>query len=220
MTTRIRVLVADDSAHAREAVCEILAEDPCFEVLGTASSAEEALELTEQWMPDLILMDIRMPGMNGLEATRLIKLRYPYVKIVMITVSDDVAHLFEALRQGAQGYLLKNLAPSTWLEYLRAIVNDEAPFSRELAYRILQEFPTSAKETQQASPLTAREREILNWVASGSTNKEIGEGLGISDQTVKNHLKNILQKLQLENRVQLTRYALEQGLVERRFNRS
>ncbi|MDP4096044.1 response regulator transcription factor [Paenibacillus sp. P96] len=213
---RTRVLVADDSAHAREAISDILGEDRAFEIIGEASGGEQALRMTEELMPDLILMDIRMPDLDGLEATGLIKMRFPYVKIVIITVSDDAAHLFEALKRGAQGYLLKNLSPSTWLEYLRAVVSDEAPLSQELAYRILQEFPAPPKQTAAGQSLTPREREILNWVASGQTNKEIGEGLGISEQTVKNHLKNILHKLQLENRVQLTRYALEQGLVDRK----
>ncbi|MEO2205879.1 response regulator transcription factor [Paenibacillus pabuli] len=215
----VRVLVVDDHAHAREAICSILSEDHLFEVIGTASSGQEALELTEQWMPDLILMDVQMPDMDGLEATRLIKLRFPYVIIVMVTVSDDVTYLFEALKQGAQGYLLKNLAPSTWLEYLRAIVSDDAPLSKELAYRILQEFPAPRSEDVPDNPLTSRELEILQWVSAGYTNREIADQLGISDQTVKNHLKNILQKLQLENRVQLTRYALESGLAGRKLRK-
>ncbi|WP_068785907.1 response regulator [Paenibacillus phocaensis] len=213
---KVRVLVVDDHPHAREAIGEILAEDETFEIVAYAENGEEAIVQTERWMPDLILMDIRMPGKDGLETTREIKLRYPYVKIVLITVSDDAAHLFEALKQGAQGYLLKNLEPGTWLEYLRAIASDEAPLSSELALRILQEFPVNKKEIGEQPPLTAREREILGWVAQGMTNREIAGVLHISDQTVKNHLKNILQKLHLENRVQLTRYALEQGLVDRR----
>ncbi|MCJ8010929.1 response regulator transcription factor [Paenibacillus sp. KQZ6P-2] len=211
-----RVLIADDSAHAREAINEILAADDSFEVVGQAASGEEAVEMTENLMPDLILMDIQMQGIGGLEATRQIKLQYPYVKIVIITVSDDASHLFEALKQGAQGYLLKNLSPSTWIEYLRAIMSDEAPLSRELATQILREFPLAVKSPEHHETLTNREREILNWVASGLTNKEIAAELHISDQTVKNHLKNILQKLHLENRVQLTRYALEKGLVSRK----
>ncbi|WP_405171383.1 response regulator transcription factor [Paenibacillus sp. FSL H8-0280] len=215
----VRVLVVDDHAHAREAICSILSEDSLFEVIGTASNGQEALELTGQWMPDLILMDVQMPGMDGLEATRQIKLRFPYVIVVMVTVSDDVTFLFEALKQGAQGYLLKNLTPSTWLEYLRAIVSDDAPLSKELAYRILQEFPAPRSEDVQDNPLTARELEILQWVSAGYTNREIAYQLGISDQTVKNHLKNILQKLQLENRVQLTRYALESGLAGRKLRK-
>ncbi|MFD1178550.1 response regulator [Paenibacillus puldeungensis] len=215
---KVRVLVVDDHPHAREAIGDILAEDDCFEIIGYAENGDEAIVQTEQWMPDLILMDIHMPGKDGLETTREIKLRYPYVKIVLITVSDDVAHLFEALKQGAQGYLLKNLEPGTWLEYLRSIASDEVPLTRELALRILQEFPRSNKDAGGEPPLTAREREILGWVSKGMTNREIAGVLHISDQTVKNHLKNILQKLHLENRVQLTRYALEQGWVERPKN--
>lgn len=210
-----RVLIVDDSQHAREAMIDILAEDSDYEVIGIVSSGEEAIAITEQLMPDLILMDIQMQGIGGLEATRIIKLQYPYVKIVMITVSDDITHLFEALKQGAQGYLLKNLSPSTWLAYLHAIMRDDAPLSRELAFQILKEFPISGS-SEDHIPLTTREREILNWVAAGMTNKEIATQLGISDQTVKNHLKNILQKLHLENRVQLTRYAVEKGLVNRK----
>ncbi|EOS56880.1 MULTISPECIES: response regulator [Paenibacillus] len=213
---KVRVLVVDDHPHAREAIGEILAEDDSFEIVAYAENGDEAIAQTERWMPDLILMDIRMPGKDGLETTREIKLRYPYVKIVLITVSDDAAHLFEALKQGAQGYLLKNLEPGTWLEYLRAIASDEAPLSSELALRILQEFPVNKRSNSEQPPLTAREREILGWVAQGMTNREIAGVLHISDQTVKNHLKNILQKLHLENRVQLTRYALEQGWIDSR----
>ncbi|XEC93481.1 response regulator [Paenibacillus tarimensis] len=228
----LRVLIVDDHPHGREGMRTIVEIDPAFEVIGEAASGEEAIALTEKLMPDLILMDIQMPGMGGLEATGTIKSRCPYVKIIMVTVSDDIAHLFEALKRGAQGYLLKNLNPSAWHEYLRAIAFDEAPMSKELAYRILQEFsdgtqppvpqPSSraadremkAKE-RTFSPLTPREREILERVALGESNREVAAGFGLSEHTVKNHLKNILQKLHLENRVQLTRYAYEQGLIIR-----
>lgn len=209
---KTRVLIVDDHAHAREAVCEIISMDEQFEIIGVVESGQEAIQFTEQWMPDLILMDIQMSDMDGLEATQRIKLRFPYVKIVMITVSDDMFHLLEALKRGAQGYLLKNLAPSTWIEYLRSIVNEEAPLSRELAFQILKDVSLTAKK-ESAEGLTSREKEILSNVADGLTNKEIAEKLNISEHTVKNHLKNILQKLQLQNRVQLTRYALEQGLL-------
>ncbi|GIO37447.1 DNA-binding response regulator [Paenibacillus antibioticophila] len=211
---KTRVLVVDDNAHAREAICEIISGDGQFEIIGVVTSGQEAIEFTEQWMPDLILMDIQMPDMDGLEATQRIKLLFPYVKIVMITVSDDMFHLLEALKRGAQGYLLKNLAPSTWLKYLNAIVNEEAPLSRELAFEILKDVSLlNKKEAAETETLTLREKEILTKVADGMTNKEIAEKLVISEHTVKNHLKNILQKLQVQNRVQLTRYALEQGLI-------
>jgi DNA-binding NarL/FixJ family response regulator len=213
--SRYRVLVVDDHAHAREAMCEILSMDDSFEVIGVVESGPEAIAFTAQWMPDLILIDIQMPEMDGLETTRRIKQEYPYVKIVIVTVSDEISHLLEALKQGAQGYLLKNLAPSTWIQYLQAIVNEEAPLSRELAFQILKEF-TVPSVTDEGESLTAREKEILSCVSSGSTNKEIAISLSISEHTVKNHLKNILQKLQLQNRTQLTRYALEQGLASRK----
>lgn len=206
-----RVLIIDDSMMAREGIKLILEGDPDFEVIAEGASGEEALVLSEQWMPDIILMDIQMPGMGGLEATKQIKEKFPYVKIVMVTVSDDVAHLFDALKKGAQGYLLKNLKPEAWYEYLRAIAYDETPLSRELAFRILKEFSTVSEDTNEESPLTTREREILGHVAKGMSNKDIAALLDISEHTVKNHLKNILQKLHLENRVQLARYAYEHG---------
>jgi len=210
--TTTRVLVVDDHAHAREAIREILSIDEHFEIIGMVNNGQEAIDFMEKWLPDLILMDIQMPIMDGLEATRRIKLIFPYVKIVMITVSDDMLHLLEALKRGAQGYLLKNLEPTTWLEYLHSIINEEAPMSRDVAYQILKEVNVTEKKKTEGR-LTTRELDILYGVAEGWTNKEIAGKYDISEYTVKNHLKNILQKLQLQNRVQLTRYALEKGLV-------
>ncbi|WP_372636099.1 response regulator [Cohnella sp.] len=207
-----RVLVIDDSRQAREGIRTILGGDPQFQIVAEGTNGEEALALTEQWMPDLILMDIHMPDMDGLEATKRLKEKYPYVKIVIVTVSDDIAHLFDALKKGAQGYLLKNLNPRAWLEYLRAIAVDEVPMTRELAFRILKEFsPAAGRPKSPENPLTARETEILGLVARGMSNRDISSELTISEHTVKNHLKNILHKLHLENRVQLARYAYELG---------
>ncbi|TXK85008.1 response regulator transcription factor [Paenibacillus sp. N3.4] len=212
MTHPIRVLIVDDHHHAREGIRDILSRDTSFEVVAEGKSGLEALALTEEWMPDLIMMDINMPQMDGLEATKQIKDKFPYVKIVMITVSDDITHLFEALKKGAQGYLLKNLSPDSWHEYLKAVAVDEAPMSRELALRLLKEFsPIEKVEAPMNSSITVREREILKWVASGKSNRDISEGLSISEHTVKNHLKNIMQKLRMDNRVQLTGYVYEQG---------
>jgi len=201
---------------------EILAEDEQFLVVGEAASGEEALAMMDRATPELVLMDISMPGMGGLEAAKAIKSRYPEVKIVMVTVSDEPAHLFEALKKGAQGYLLKNLNPSAWREYLRAIALDEAPLNPDLALSILREFASRSKAADARARsdglregLTPRETEILQEVARGRTNRDIAAELGLSEHTVKNHLKNILQKLHLENRVQLTRYAYESGLVDR-----
>lgn len=215
MTQPFRVMIVDDSEFARDGIRAILQMDTAFEVVAEAKSGEEALLLADQWMPDLILMDISLPGIDGLEATKRLKEKYPYVKIVMVTVSDDIAHLFDALKKGAQGYLLKNLQPGAWHEYLRAIAVDEAPMTRELAYRILQEFARPSLPQEQDSPLTAREQEILALVSTGLSNREIALQLEISEHTVKNHLKNILHKLHLENRVQLARYAYEKGWLKK-----
>ncbi|MFD0695609.1 response regulator [Paenibacillus sp. GCM10027628] len=211
MTQPFRVLIIDDHHHAREGIRSILSMDASFDIVAEGKNGAEAVKLTEEWMPDLILMDINMPQMDGLEATKQIKEKFPYVKIVMVTVSDDITHLFEALKKGAQGYLLKNLSPNSWHEYLKAIAVDEAPMSRELALRLLQEFTPKERRCAPNALLTGREREILEWVASGKSNRDISNGLEISEHTVKNHLKNIMQKLQMENRVQLTRYVFEQG---------
>lgn len=209
-----RILIVDDHKHAREAMRTILRMDSAFEVVAEATSGREAIDLTETCMPDLILMDINMPAMDGMETTKAIKARFPYIKIVMVTVSDDIAHLFEALKNGAQGYLLKHLRPEEWHHYLKAIASDEVPLSRGLAMRIIREFSPERKPKFERTPLTGREQDILVQVAKGLPNREIALRLNISEHTVKNHLKNILQKLHLENRVQLARYAIEKGMSD------
>jgi DNA-binding NarL/FixJ family response regulator len=211
-----RILIVDDHSHAREGIREILEEHEDFLIIGEAKNGEEAIQLTEELMPDIILMDIQMPVMDGLEATKRIKLKFPYVKIVMITVSDDITDLFDALKKGAQGYLLKNIQSETWCEHLRAFALDEVPMSKEIAFQILKEFPQSKSKakTKEQIPLSNRELEVLQLVAKGLSNREISETLFISEHTVKSHLKNILSKLHLDNRVQLTSYAFQQGLVD------
>ncbi|WP_404333165.1 response regulator [Mesobacillus maritimus] len=209
-----RILIVDDHAHAREAIREILEEYDDFLIVGEGKNGEEAIQLTEELMPDIILMDIQMPVMDGLEATKRIKLKFPYVKIVMITVSDDITDLFDALKKGAQGYLVKNLQSEAWAEHLRAFAIDEVPMSKEIAFQILKEFPQNKAKSKEKVPLSTREIEVLQLVAKGLSNREISEALFISEHTVKSHLKNILSKLHLDNRVQLTSYAFKQGLVD------
>ncbi|WP_062048270.1 response regulator transcription factor [Bacillus sp. JCM 19034] len=215
MARSIRILVADDHAHAREAIHELLSLQEHFQIVGEATNGREAIKLTEQLMPNLILMDINMPQMDGLEATKQIKERFPKVKVVIITVSDEVTNLFEALKKGAQGYLLKNIDPAAWYAYLQAVADDEVPMSKDLANKILREFTTQRETIVEKTPLSAREKEVLELVARGNTNKQISAHLTISQYTVKNHLKNILQKLHLKNRVQLTRYAYKNGWIEK-----
>ena len=208
-----RILIVDDHAHAREGIRDILEEYEDFVIVGEGTNGQEAIELTEKLMPDIVLMDIGMPVMDGLEATKQIKLRFPYVKIVVITVSDDITDLFDALKKGAQGYLLKNLQSEVWYDYLRAFALDEVPMSKEIAFQILKEFPQETSITKPETPLSARELEVLQLVAKGLSNRDISAQLFISEHTVKSHLKNILSKLHLENRVQLTSYAFQNGLM-------
>ncbi|MGB8268161.1 MAG: response regulator transcription factor [Priestia megaterium] len=208
-----RILIVDDHAHAREGIRDILEEYEDFIIVGEGTNGQEAIELTEKLMPDIVLMDIGMPVMDGLEATKQIKLRFPYVKIVVITVSDDITDLFDALKKGAQGYLLKNLQSEVWYSYLRAFALDEVPMSKEIAFQILKEFPQETSIKKPDTPLSARELEVLQLVAKGLSNRDISAQLFISEHTVKSHLKNILSKLHLENRVQLTSYAFQNGLM-------
>jgi len=187
-------------------------------VVGQAEDGEEALEKARALEPDLILMDIYMPGGDGLTATRRIKEEMPSVKIVMLTISEEDQKLFEAIKSGADGYLLKKMRAQEFLEMLRGVSRGEAPISRAMAAKILAEFSRQASREAASAPgvqLTPRERDVLELLTKGATNKEIAALLGISENTVKNRLKSILAKLHLENRVQAVAYALQKGLVPR-----
>ena len=215
----IRVLLADDHALFRKGIASILAAERGFEVVGEAGDGLEALERARELMPDVILMDIFMPGVNGLEATRRIKEALPYVKIVMLTVSEEDQNLFEAIKSGAQGYLLKKIEPQELFAMLKGVVQGDAPISRAMATKILREFAHQARRATPAprsgADLSPREKEVLELVTQGKSNKEIAVALAITENTVKNHLKNILEKLHLENRVQAATFAIREGLVQR-----
>ncbi len=213
----IRVLLVDDHALFRSGMAGLLRRESGFEVVGEAQDGEGALEMAKKLMPDIILMDIYMPGMGGLEATRRIKEVLPNVKIVMLTASNDDNDLFEAIKAGANGYLSKTIEPEAFFRMLRGVIRGEAPISGPTATKILGEFTRLARrDARKASPkeqLSPRERKVLELLTRGETNKEIASSLSIAENTVKNHLSSILEKLHLENRVQAATFALRNELT-------
>jgi DNA-binding NarL/FixJ family response regulator len=214
----LRILLVDDHVLFRKGVAALLSRRESMQVVGEAGDGLEAIKAAEEIIPDVILMDIEMPKCDGLEATRRIKREMPHVKIVILTVSDDDQNLFEAIKSGAQGYLLKDLEPYQLYDLLESISRGEAPLSGVVAAKILKEFTKPSQDPSQAQdvvdPLTSREIDILELVVEGKTNKEIAYDLNISENTVKIHLRNILDKLHLQNRIQAAVYAVRQGLVE------
>jgi two-component system nitrate/nitrite response regulator NarL len=214
----LRVLLADDHILFRTGVKAVLAARPDMEVVGEAGNGHEAVALARETMPDVILMDITMPRLSGLEATRRIKREMPQVKVFMLTVSDESEDLFQAIKSGAQGYLIKDLKAHQLFDALEGAARGEAAFSGVIAAKILREFEKDGSgtdgEMDTAEPLTQREMEVLQLVVEGKSNQEIAESLVISESTVKNHLRNILGKLHLRNRIQAAVYAVRQGLVE------
>ena len=209
----MRVMLVDDQPLVRNGIASLLRARGHL-VVAEAGNGREAVLAVGQVSPDLVLMDIRMPEMGGLEATRLIKARYPEVKIVMLTVSDDEQDLFEAVKSGADSYLLKDLEASQFFAALEAVQRGEAVVPTRLAGRLLDELRNQAKRVGQdgdPEPLSAREQELLAFVAQGLTNKEAGARLSISENTVKYHMKNILDKLHLQNRAQVIAWAAQRG---------
>lgn len=213
----LRILLVDDHILFREGIASLVSSRGDMEIIGQAVDGLEALQKAKELKPDLILMDIRMPNCDGLEATRRIKKEWPEARIVILTVSEEDDDLFEAIKSGAQGYLLKNLRPAALFELIQGVSRGEAPISPVLAAKILREF---LQATQKSSPpgltevnLTDREKQILQYVAQGASNKDIATDLCITEGTVKNHLHNILEKLHLHNRAQAAAYALREGLI-------
>jgi DNA-binding NarL/FixJ family response regulator len=209
----------DDHALFRKGIASLLTSEPGFDVVGEAEDGLQTVERVRELMPDLVVMDLNMPHTGGLDATRRILQEFPYIKIVILTVSEDDRDLFEAIKAGAQGYLLKKIEPKALFDTLRDVMRGGASISRVMAAKLMGEFSRQANRTGSGadpSPhLSPRETGVLELVAQGKSNKEIAATLDIAENTVKNHLKNILEKLRLENRVQAATFALRQGLLNK-----
>ncbi len=217
----MKILLVDDHVLFREGLCSLLDVQPDMTVLGEATSVKEAILKAKDLKPDTILMDISLPDGNGIEATRKILAAQPEINIVFLTAHEDDKRLFEAIKTGGKGYLLKNMRTSELLEMLRGLDRDEAAISRKIAAQLLSEF-ARMRNRLDAAPLvpdapdvtlTNRETEILKQVATGAANKEIAQQLVVSESTVKNHLRNILSKLHLKNRREAVAFARRRGLI-------
>lgn len=209
----MRVVLVDDHPLFREGLASLLhARD--VEIVGEASDGAEGVELVRRLRPDAVLMDLTMPGgVGGLEATRLIKAEMPEVRVVILTVSEADADLFDAIRSGAHGYLVKSTSSEEFFDLLDALDRGEAPLSRGLAAKIMQYLARGDRPDDEVV-LTPREEEVLRLVAEGRTNREMATALSISEATVKFHMTNVLAKLHLENRAQVVAYAHRHGLAD------
>jgi two-component system NarL family response regulator len=215
----MRIMLVDDHTLFLEGLQYVL-ETNGIQVIGIASNGLDALDKARVLKPDVILMDIRMPGLSGLDALRLIKAEMPEINIIMLTISEEDNDLFEAVKYGASGYLLKNTDVKALTQMLTDIENGEASLSRELAFKLLKEFKHEGKvglkrhdEETKTDSLTRRQLEVLEMVAKGATYKEVGEALGLTERTVKYHMGRIIELLHLENRTQVIAYAVRTGLV-------
>jgi DNA-binding NarL/FixJ family response regulator len=213
MEESIRVLIADDHTLFREGLVALLESIPGIQVVATVEDGQQAIETAAQLQPDIILMDLQMPAVNGIEATRQIVQASPHIGIIVVTMFEDDDSVFAAMRAGARGYILKGADQNDMLRAIQAVARGEALFGPSIAARLMSFFNPAAQPVSPTFPeLTGREREILAWIAEGAGNAEIAAKLTISPKTVRNHVSNIFNKLQVTDRVQAALRAREAGL--------
>jgi DNA-binding NarL/FixJ family response regulator len=214
---RIRTLLAEDDTRLQQAFEELVYHEPSIDLLGIASDGERAVQMALQFEPQAVLMDIQMPRLNGIEATRRIKRALPHVQIVIWTVFGDDQHVFEAIKAGAIGYLLKDSPAAEIVEGIHAAARGESLLHPAVAKRVIQEFQRMRAAAENAPELicelTARETEILRLLAEGKRNREIADTLFLSEKTVKNYISNILYKLQVNSRTEAALLAVKRGLI-------
>jgi DNA-binding NarL/FixJ family response regulator len=212
----IRVLVVDDHQLFRRGVIGILQLSEDIEIVGEGSNGEEAVQLVKQLKPDVLIMDLSMPVMNGMEAMRKIQQMGVPTRVLILTVNEEEESLFEAVKNGAQGYVIKTVEPEGLLEAVRQVAAGEAVIPSNLAVKILSEIanPKPTPVEPMVEPLTQRELEVLRELGKGASNRDIAKQLFISENTVRNHVRNILDKLHMSNRVQAAAYAVREGLIK------
>jgi two-component system, NarL family, response regulator LiaR len=216
MTDRISILIADDHALVRQGVRAFLDTQTDLEVLGEAENGAQAVEMAANLVPDVVLMDLVMPGMDGVEATRLIKRASPRTQVVMLTSYHEDEHIFPAIRAGALSYVLKDLSPRELADVVRKASHGEAVLHPKVASRVIMELQGARRDGVNAfTELSDREMEVLRLIAAGMSNAEIAEKLVLSEKTVKGHVSNILGKLHLEDRTQAAVFAWREGIVRK-----
>jgi DNA-binding NarL/FixJ family response regulator len=216
---RIRILIADDHELFRRGLRMVLEDEEDIDVLGEAGDGQAAVELAREHAPDVVVMDVRMPVLSGIEAARRIKEEEPGTKILVLTISDEEDDLYEAIKAGANGYLLKEISIDEIGNAVRSVHGGQSLISPSMASKLLDEFAAMIKKEEEkeqvpAPRLTPREMEVLQHVAQGMNNREIAKALFISENTVKNHVRNILEKLHLHSRMEAVVYAVREKLLE------
>ena len=215
----LQVLIVDDHALFRRGLQMVLEQEIDIDVVGEAADGQEAVQKAQELMPDVVLMDVRMPRRSGIEAAGEIKELLPHAKILMLTISDEEADLYEAIKAGASGYLLKEISIEEVADAIRSVWAGQSRISPSMASKLLTEFAAMSKRADErrqvpAPRLTEREMEVLTLVAEGLNNRDIGQRLFISENTVKNHIRNILEKLHLHSRMEAVVYAVREKLLD------
>jgi len=213
---KIKVLVADDHTILRQGIKALLDNQEGIEVIGEAKDGREALAIIEETLPDVILMDIAMPGLNGLEATRRIKKKFPRMKVLVLTMYTNEEYIFQILNAGANGYLVKETAFQDLISAIKAVYKNEAFMSPSISKKVINSYIKRAQDDEEKTCeiLTTREREILQLIAEGNSSKKIAEALFISPKTVETHRTHIMDKLNIHNRTGLVKYAIRKGIVD------
>lgn len=217
---KLRVLIVDDHALVRAGIRSLIEGQSGFEVVGEAAQGDEVLGKVMQLQPDVVLMDIAMPGMNGIEATKLLKREFPHIHVVILTMHDDEEFFFTLIREGASGYILKDSEPEQLVSAIRNAAKGQIYLSPAVAKALMESYvmATTGLNGENHVALTSREKDVMRLLAAGQTNREIAESLVLSRRTVEKHRQALTRKLGLSNRDDLTRYAIRRGLIEATAN--